>query len=381
MARGNGKNSIKRRRRILIPIGVKLVFAFTVILIIDLLIINNLNSGLVSQELAKKTEETNSVINSLFSVEAENRLNTVRKDVHLLLDFLRIAGKDSPAAAQAAAAFFERSYFIAAIRVPGYIELVNDQFFIANQVNPGTVSAWVSRENDRTEQARQGEPVFANPSLELGAPLLAIFYPWQNEDREEALIILLAPDGIAEIFGTAQNLSFLANADGDILFSTNFEMVKNSSNVSEHPLFTALSETGAMEISMVYSENGVKYIGAGKKLSPGNIMVFTSSVYDLVMEEGSAIFRRNIFLIISVVFASMIIIWLLSKFISIPLRAAVEAVFRLDEGNFEKEIKYRFHDEIGILVSKINGMGKSMKSKLPANTEQPKETHKKRRKK
>jgi len=190
-----------QRIKVLFPIGAKLIISFALILFLTLIIFNSLSSSTVARNMENIIGETNATTNSLFAVELENNFNMVRKEVHLLLDFIRIVGKDSFAARQASTIFFERSYFIAAVCVPGYIELVDDFFFISNNVNPGDVSSWISRENSRIQRAREGEPVISNPSAELGVPLIALFYPWQQNESEETVIILFSPDGLAEIFG------------------------------------------------------------------------------------------------------------------------------------------------------------------------------------
>lgn len=353
----------KRRTRVVFSIGAKLVISFVFILFTVLFIINKLSSNITARNLEMIAEDTNATVNNFFAIETENRFNSVRKDVYLLLDFIRITGRNSYAARQASTAFFERSYFTAAVCVPGYIELVDDHFFITNNANPGLISSWVSRESSRIERARAGEPVISNPSVELGIPLIAMFFPWQQNDREETVVILFSTDGLADVFGTRNNFSFVVNMDGDVLIHSNPQMVLNGSNVSEHPLFTAFSETENLEIRTTYSENGVKYIGAGKKISLANIMIFSSAEYELPSEMVSAISRRILFLIGSIIFISIILVWLLSKTITVPVNHLIEAVTRLGEGQFDQELGYRFPDEIGVLSIKFNEMGKTLAEK------------------
>jgi len=359
------------RVRNLFPIGVKMVVSFALVLFTVLIIINGIYSGMVYRYLETTAEETNSTVNKIFAVEVEDRFNSVRKDVHLLLDFIRAAGRDSYAARQASSVFFERSFFIAAVSVPGYIDLVDDYFFLVNNANPLSVSSWVARETDRIERASHGEPVISNPSSELGIPLIAMFYPWQQNNREEAVIILFSPDRLAEIFGSGNNSFFMTNAEGDVLVHANSRMVMSGSNLSVHPLFTALLNANNPEIKMIYTENGVKYFGAGTKLSLGGMMVFNSSEYNLILDVASIISRRNIFIICSAVFISIILIWFLSKTITLPVRRLVQAVSRIEEGQFDVELIYRFPDEIGILTDRFSHMGKTLTEKYLSKEEKP----------
>lgn len=370
MADRNKKNQV----RVLFPIGAKLVIFFALVLFTALIIINNLMSGVASRELQVNAEDAGAEVNNLLAAEAEDGFYSVRKEVYLLLDFIRIAGKDSSLARQVTALFFERSYFIAAVFVPGYTQLVNDQFFAANDLSVDTVSSWVSREEARIERARQGEPEIINPSADLGAPLIAMFYPWQQNNREEAVVVFFSPDGLAELLGNGNGASFVANKDGELLVHNDYQMVPDGTNVSAHPLFTALLNTDAREIRLAYTENGVKFFGTGRKLSLGNLMVFSTIEYDKLFKGTSGSSRRNIFLIISIIFISGLFMWLLSKTITIPVRRLVEAVSRAEAGQFDGELSYRFPDEIGVLSDRFSAMGNSL-----AKQDKP-QPHKKSRK-
>ena len=350
--------------KVVFPIGIKLVVLFALVLFTVLIIINGLMSGRASQNLEISTAQANSALNSLMAAETENRLNLVRKDVYLLLDFIQTAGQGSNLANLASSAFFEQSFFIAAIYVPGFTELINDRFFINSGVNPDSVSSWFTQQNIKIMNVRQGEPLITNPSKDFGIPLLAMFYPWQRNNSEETVVILFSPDGIAEIFGHTSNTSFIANTDGELLFHTSYrKMLDSPERVTNDPLFAAFAKTNAQDIQIIYTENKVKFFGAGKKLPLGNLMVFTSQEYDLPFKGLSAIFRRNIFLIISTVFIAIIFVWLMSKTITVPVYRLLEAVRKMEEGTFKADLKYRFPDEIGVLSQRFNTMEKNLAAK------------------
>ena len=350
--------------RVAFPIGIKLVVFFALVLFTVLVVINGLMAGRASNNIEITAADANSSVNSLIAVEAESRLYSIRKDVYLLLDFMCLAGADSQLSRQAADAFFERSFFIAAVYVPGFTELVNNQFFVSSEVNYDSVNSWFTEQSERIGRARQGEALIANPTAELGEPLLAMFYPWQQNNSEEAAVILFSPGVLAEIFDPANYNTFIAAPDGELLFHTNYrKLIGSSRNVSDHPLFEALSKTGAREIQLVYTENRVKYFGAGKIISLGDLAVFTYEEYELPFKATTALFKRNIFLIISVVFVSIILVWLISKTITVPVHRLVQAVSLMKEGQFEIKLKYRFPDEIGVLSQKFVEMGKSLEKR------------------
>ena len=360
------------RIKVIFPIGVKLIIIFALVLFSVLIIINSLMSARASRNLEIATAESNFSINSLLAAEAESRLNSVRKDVYLLLDFIRLAGPDTNLAHLASAAFFERSFFIAAVYIPAFTELINNEFFVSSDINPDTVSSWFLQQTGQLQKARQGEAVIANVTGDLGVPLLAMFYPWQLNNSEEAVVILFSLDGLAEVFGQGNNTSFITNSDGDLLYHTNYrKLLGSSQNVLNHPLFIAFSKTDVRDIRIIYTENRVKYFGAGKKIPFGDLLFFTSQEYDLPFKKTAAVFSRNIFLIFSAIFISVIFIWLVSKTISVPVYRLVEAVSRIQNGAFNVDLKYRFPDELGLLSRKFNDMGKALAKRelIPAAAE------------
>ena len=360
------KKSFKNRIRLFFPISVKLVLSFSIIIFTVLIVINKLNSRMVLRDLEKNSGEINLAINDLFAAETESKFNSVRKDAYLLLDFIRISGRSSSAARQASMAFFEHSYYIAALCVPGYVELVNDQFFINNEVNPEIVSSWISKENERIERARKGEPVFTNPSSQFGIPLIAMFYPWHQNSMEDAAVIVFSLDGFSEIFGAVNNVSFIMNMEGEVLVHTNSFIALHNINSSQNPLYRAFSESDALEMNMVYSENGIKYIGAAKRMSMGGLLLFTSAEYESLVNRAGNIFGRNIFLIMSIILLSIILIWLLSKTITNPIRMLINAVARLKDGRYDLELENKFPDEIGVLSGMLNNLGKTLSRKKTA---------------
>ena len=351
---------IKRRLRILLPVGVKLIILVTIILTAALVIMNKLVSEMVYQDLLITAEEENYTINNRTSVEVEYRLNNIRRDAYILLDFIRVSGRDSALARQGTELFFERSHEVAALIVPEFVELINHQYFLSREADPGQIPSWVLGEGPSVDRAKRGEPVFSNPSGALGLPLTAMFYPWQENGYENAAIILFSPEGMAELFGTGHNSSFLVNAEGEVLVHTDYRMILNNSDISGHPLLREITSTDAMDIKYIYNEGDVRFFGAGRKLSMGGLVLMTSIEYDLPFERTTPSIQRNTFLIISVIFVLILLLWFLGKTITTPVQQLTKAVSLVAAGDFNVRLAYSFPDEIGVLFDNFNKMGRAL---------------------
>ena len=360
LSKGSGAVPASRRPGILFPISARFIIFFASILAISLLVINGLLSSLATGDLYRISREYAMAVNSRSAAEAENLIYSARSDSFVLLNYIGLTGRDSPLGRQATAVFFEHNYTIAAVIVPGAIELINNQFFIANEASPGSVVPWLAGEALSVQQARQGIPVITNPSMELGTSLLAMFYPWQWNGFEEVAVIIFSPDALAEAFGTGSCLSFLADAGGNVLVHPDFRMAGESVNISAHPLFDALSSGSSRSQSLDYSIDGEKYIGAGKKISIGGLMVISSMEQAPIAGRSLRGANRIIFLIIAVICISILAIWIFVNAISVPLRKLGEAMAHVANGDFSIKADYRFPDEIGALTGKFNDMAASL---------------------
>ena len=345
------------------PLGLKLAVFFALVFFAVFWAINSLVFGTASRDLEQAALESNVTVNNRSADEAENLLYSVRSDAFVLLNFINIAGKDSPLARQAAAVFFEHKYYIASVIVPGMAELINNQFFIANEVSPGSVIPWLLGEEISIQKARQGTPVFTNPSMELGTSLIAMFYPWQRNGFEEAAIILFTPEILSNVFGTGRNSTFLANAEGYVLVHPDYRMVRDRVNLIDHPLLRELAAGDTKETSTVYSEGGKRYFGAAKKLSMGGLMLATSIDYAPIAGRSSQNDNGIFYFIIAVVLVSIILIWLLSRTITAPLHNLGDAMIRISHGDYTARPEYNFPDEIGTLVDKFTGMAASLEKR------------------
>jgi adenylate cyclase len=141
---------------------------------------------MVSSDVRITAEDNNLNINSRSAAEAENALNSIRSNTLVLLDTLAAAGNSPDFSRQAAAFFFERNQDVAAIVTLKSEEgslstlLINDRFFLANEVDSALTDAFLAGSGGILERAAQGETLILNGMPVLGIPLLVLFYPWNE---------------------------------------------------------------------------------------------------------------------------------------------------------------------------------------------------------
>ncbi|WP_010260510.1 adenylate/guanylate cyclase domain-containing protein [Treponema primitia] len=348
--------------RVKYPIGFKLVAIITILLLVSLGAITALVSVMVSSDLRVTAEENNFSVNKRSASEAETTLATVRSSVLVLLDTLNAVGSSQAALSrQAAAFFFERNQDIAAIVITGDRELVNNRFFLANELESDLVGEFMARQREAVDRSRSGETLLLNAAPIFHIPLLALLFPWQETGSEEVVLILFSSDSLNDNFGQGVNSSYMINDAGDILVHPDYELVRAGANAANQPFVEALRESQERNLQTLYTDrDGGRYFGAFQKLSVANAVVITNVEYNVVFEGIAATTRRNIYLTGAVLFVSIILIWLFSKTISRPLKGLTVVAGQIEEGLFEQNLVSKSRDELGVLTQSFSRMSKAL---------------------
>jgi adenylate cyclase len=346
------------------PIGLKLVAIISILLLFSLSLITVLVSVMVSGDVRITAEDNNLTVNSRSAAEAETTLNMIRSNALVLLDTLSVAGNSPALSRQAAAFFFERNQDIAAVAVAASslsTLLINDRFFLANETDSSLVSGFLADSRGTVEQAAAGEAVILNGTPVFGIPLLVLFYPWNESGASEAAAIFFSPESLSETFGTGANASFLINGDGDVLIHPDQDLVRSGANMGNQDFIRSMRENAEESMQSLYTgEDGRRYFGAFTKLSLANTAVITNIEYAVVFEGVRATTRRNIYLTIAVLFASVIFIRIFSKTISGPLKSLTQAAGQIEGGCFELALEPKTRDEIGALTESFGRMSAAL---------------------
>jgi adenylate cyclase len=353
------------------PIGLKLVLIISSLILFSLSLITALVSVMVSSDVRLTAEDNNLSVNSRSAAEAESTLNRIRSNALVLLDTLAVAGNSPVLARQAAAFFFERNQDLAAIATAIPIEggeeaslstlLINDRFFLANETDSALVHGFLARSAGAIGRAAAGESLILNGAPVFGIPLLVLFYPWQESGYSEAAAVFFSPEALSESFETGANTSLMINSDGDLLVHPEHGLVREGANMAKDGFIRAMWEnTGESMQSLYTAGDGKRYFGAFTKLSLAGAAVITNIEYDLVFEGIAATTRRNIYLTIAVILASVIFIRAFSKTISKPLKVLAEAAEQIEGGQFELALRPKTRDEIGALTVSFDRMSRAL---------------------
>ncbi|MDR0302063.1 MAG: HAMP domain-containing protein [Treponema sp.] len=341
-------------------IGAKLITIISSIVIISLGSIIFLVSWLVSEDLQILAEENNFETNRRSAMAAESVFENIQSNSMALIRTITSVGSTSLIAWDSTEFFFERNPNVASVFFTdnGRDEiLLNDSFFDSRQIDASLAESF--RDGNRTalRRAGAGETVLLNAAPHFSAPVIALFYPMQNA----GIGVVFSPMDLNDSFGHAVNHSFLLNDRGDILIHGDFEIVRTAVNVADSDFTKYIWNNPERSAQTLYtSDEGIRYFGAFTKLNIAGAVVVTDVEYNKIFEGIAATTRRNIYLTITVLSISIILLWFFSKSISVPLEKLAVAANEIEGGSFEFDLKPKGRDEIGLLTSSFSRMCKAL---------------------
>ena len=342
-------------------IGAKLITIISIIVLLSLGSITVLVSWLVREDLRIAEEDSNFEANRRSAAETENTLINIRSNSMLLMQAVNAHEAGNILANQTVDFFFEQNPQVALLVFAraGKTEelLLNKQFFLSQGIDSLPVNSFIEDQKAELIRAATGETVIKNMTPWYKISLLASFFPWHGG----ALAVLFSPVNLNDSYGLGTNQSCLINDSGDILIHPDFELLRNTSNLSEDNFIKTIWESPQRNAQILYTdEDGIRFFGAFTKLNIGGVVVITSIEYDKVFEGIAATTRRNIYLTAAVLSISVLLIWFFSKSISVPIRALAVAARAIESGNFELKLEPKGHDEVGFLTASFQQMSSAL---------------------
>jgi adenylate cyclase len=365
MARKNDTGLLKVR----FSIGAKLIVIISSIVLISLGSIIALASWLIRGDLQLIAEDNNFETNRRTAMAAESVFENIHSSSLILIRTVISAGAGSNLAAETADFFFERNPNVAAVfyMTADYADqfenpdeselLINYDFFETRNLDPSLAATYRDIHTIAIMRAAAGETVLLNAARNFSAPVLAMFFPWQGGGA----CVLFTPMDLNDSFGYGVNQSYLINDSGEILIHSNFDIVRMGVNLSNREFTRYIWSRPDVNAQILFTdEEGITYFGAFTKINIAGAIVITSVEHNQVFEGINATTRRNIYLSITVLSISIILIWFFAKSISVPIKALAVAAHDIEGGKFEISLKPKSRDEIGVLTSSFHRMCKAL---------------------
>jgi adenylate cyclase len=351
--------AVKFSAKARLPIAVKLVSLVTTLLVLSLGVITALVSILVSADVKLTAEDNNFSINQRTAEAIQTRLSGVNAAAALLfhdIESLKYnpnynSNNQDEAENSIANLFFEQNPQIAAVSLDGKY-FINETFFKDNGGDGNIPRAWAASAADDKALLRNATPFFGLPVIVMRVTPSP--YPAEVFFTSETLNTLL---------DSGKNISYLLNENGDVLLHTDIDILRGGVNFRRNPFIKNILDNSNSSIQNVYTdENGDEYLAAFRRLNTGSAVFITIISSNVVLDGITETTIRNIVLSIIVLAVSIIFIILFSRTISKPLRALTNAVDKIENGNYDLQLKAGGNDELGVLTRNFTRMGNSLEN-------------------
>ena len=338
----------KIKKRIMFPIGAKLIIIISILLLVSLGAVIMMVSMLSTQEVQKTAETNNFTVNQRAASQAAGSFKSIQTAVLLYLDMREKFPSE-----------LILNDNIAAIGVKSDTKIdyiLNQQFFNSKNIETGEVEKYLAADFPSIENQLS----FYNASPIFQFSLINAAFIRQGLEGNETVKVLFVPDDLSESFGAGTNTSFLINSSGDLLLHADNNLVLEGANFSALPIVAIMQQQGDINRQISYNDGETEYFGAYYRIAGTDTTVITTIPHSLVFEATQSITRQNIFLTAAVMFIAIIFIWLFSKTISSPVRSLAKAVLKIEEGDFSVHLEPQTRDELGVLTESLDKMSKAL---------------------
>lgn len=356
------KKSAKREKeekqyKLTRPIGVKLIGITSAIIVISMALVTFVVSYFITADTRINAEENNLTINKRTSDDCENRFSTIKNNTGILYDLVIESNPDVVQENYYKTNFFLRNKDVFAISfITSGRTLINQELFDTKEIDSSVVANYQLLSQKNIESAQKGEVTIDNATPFIGSPAISMCFPITSASKTEIAQVVFSSELLLSSFSTGSaNASMLVNESGTILVHSDIELVNKITNLRNNFIVDRLITSRQISEQLTYkNDDGHEYIGAFSRLSTGSCGVITQVSLDVVLEGIRRTTYQIIYLTICILSITILIIWLVARSLSTPLKVLTEVANEIKIGNINtslfRELSVKRKDEIGVLA-------------------------------
>ncbi|MCS6983792.1 MAG: HAMP domain-containing protein [Leptospiraceae bacterium] len=236
--------------------------------------------------------------------------------------------------------------------------LFNQSYLQEVNLDAKKILDYAERQHTKFAPAFAGDVVMANVSAGFSFPAFAIAAPLE---KTETTTILLAFIGLGELqrsFAfTGITTTFMIGPTGEVMAHPDEKVVLAAQDFSSLPIVEALLTSKVETGQIRYLYQGKAYLGSYKKLPLSGLGIVSIVEEDKALEEVYNITRRNIYILVIVLGASILVVFFYARSLTRPIINLTAATREIQKGNFRVNLKPETRDEIGYLTDSFVKMG------------------------
>ncbi len=365
-------------KRIFIPVGFKLIFIISLLIIISLSSMILLASYFFKDDSSVRIEENNHTISEVIALKVESDILSIIGKANLISTSIIENKKRYKRSAAGIDNYADRYFngdkdllFVAVTkkgkrgRLKVKTNVFNTPCLEENRIEKRNIWKALRGEKKVFRKSFNNEEVVINTSTYFKRPVIGISVPYIRNTETTAssvLVIFITMNRFLEAVKTRGIArTSIVNGSGDLIAHYDPLLILAKASLANLPIVKRMMISPAdNEQKRFKDEDGIKYIGSFKKVNFGGIGVIT------IVEESTAfaavlrIERRNFLILIIVLTLSILILYFFAKTLTVPVRRLVEGTKEIENGNFELDLEKTTRDEIGLLTESFVDMGRGL---------------------
>ena len=260
-------------------ISAKLITIISVILIISLGSFTALVSWLIQADLKVSAEENNFDINRRTALEAETMIDNLRSGSRMLIQTItafepRPAQTIAGVIRQSTDFFFAENPQIVSVffDVPGRGGQVlnNRQFFHSADMDETLAASFFAEQKEALASAGRGETLLRNAAPYFLRPVMALFFPCKGGGSAG---VLFSAESANNNFASGINRSWMIDNEGGILFSADYNLVKEGINTANLKFIRSIFDSPEKSGQQLLEEDIGVFKPSGS-VNPGSFQAF-----------------------------------------------------------------------------------------------------------
>ena len=345
----------KRKSVVKVPISLKLVSIFSILVICILSGITVMISTLVRSEERIKAEENNHIINARTAETIQETIVNVQSNADGFLNALLVIN-DSPDFETQSKLLFEdfceRNPDCSFLYATSFELKVNNAFSKSYSQTQEKFFYWLDNNIQYVKKIIQGEVEVVNLCSVFNTPILGILFSHYNSitNKNDFIVVGVECATLADITSSSSyNETFVINKDGIILIHADEEMMIGAENLSYLDAISEIKQSKLQNSQILRpDQNGKNWFYSYNRIV-GNMFVITCVSEDDVYESLNRTTYRIILLIVAVLLLSILFIRLFSRTLTKPIDGLVEATKKIAAGDYDIQLDSHSKDEIAYL--------------------------------
>ncbi len=336
------------------PISLKQILLFSFLIILVLGVSTTLVSTLIRSDDRIKAEENNLALNGRTAQTIESAFANIQNNSYVLFEAVS-AITDSARKKEIADAFFRSNQDILFVYSQETGLLINPEAKAAE----AEIKAFMKSPESvafTSDKSAVEKSVYFNASKIFDLPSIIFIYKYGPANAVQSGFVGWNVDSLCELMGTgSNNTTILVDEKANVLINPDFGSTKAVREdvlelITELHANTAETNTQSVLDGVFTAIHQIK----------DDLFVITTisekSVYAVINRTT----YRIILFSLAVLFIAIILIRIFSNGITNPIKELVAASNKIENGEFELDIKPRTRDEIGLLTSSFVQMGKGL---------------------